>query len=98
MNIHNLFSIDFSSLNVSFEDSDIDLSDVESRATASPAAAALQGYSITDGTGEKAFYDAKIKTAQFYFAKLLPRTTTHVQRISTGVEPYMTMDVDQFAF
>ena len=53
---------------------------------------------LADGTGEKAFYDAKIKTAQFYFAKLLPRTTTHVQRISTGVEPYMTMDVDQFAF
>lgn len=53
---------------------------------------------IANGTGEKAFYDAKIKTAQFYFAKLLPRTTTHVQRIGTGVEPYMTMDVDQFAF
>ena len=53
---------------------------------------------IAEGTSEKAFYDAKIKTAQFYFAKLLPRTTTHVQRISTGVEPYMTMDVDQFAF
>mgnify|MGYP000554284285 CR=1 FL=1 len=53
---------------------------------------------IADGTGEKAFYDAKVKTAQFYFAKLLPRTTTHVQRISTGVEPYMSMDVDQFAF
>ncbi|MCD1278175.1 MULTISPECIES: acyl-CoA dehydrogenase C-terminal domain-containing protein [Psychrobacter] len=53
---------------------------------------------IKDGSGEKAFYDAKIKTAQFYFAKLLPRTTTHVQRISTGVEPYMSMDVDQFAF
>ena len=53
---------------------------------------------IVDGSSEKAFYNAKIKTAQFYFAKLLPRTTTHVQRISTGVEPYMTMDVDQFAF
>ncbi|GAF54253.1 LOW QUALITY PROTEIN: acyl-CoA dehydrogenase [Psychrobacter sp. JCM 18900] len=53
---------------------------------------------IANGTGEKAFYDAKVKTAQFYFAKLLPRTTTHVQRISTGVEPYMSMDVDQFAF
>ena len=53
---------------------------------------------IADGTGEKAFYDAKVKTAQFYFTKLLPRTTTYVQRISTGVEPYMSMDVDQFAF
>ena len=53
---------------------------------------------IANGTSEQAFYDAKVKTAQFYFAKLLPRTTTHVQRIATGVEPYMTMNVDQFAF
>lgn len=53
---------------------------------------------IANGSSEQAFYDAKVKTAQFYFAKLLPRTTTHVQRISTGVEPYMSMDVDQFAF
>ncbi|MGB2784918.1 acyl-CoA dehydrogenase C-terminal domain-containing protein [Psychrobacter sp.] len=53
---------------------------------------------LVNGTSEQAFYDAKVKTAQFYFAKLLPRTTTHVQRISTGVEPYMSMDVDQFAF
>ena len=53
---------------------------------------------LANGTSEQAFYDAKVKTAQFYFAKLLPRTTTHVQRIATGVEPYMSMDVDQFAF
>ena len=53
---------------------------------------------IANGNSEQAFYDAKVKTAQFYFAKLLPRTTTHVQRIATGVEPYMTMNVDQFAF
>ena len=53
---------------------------------------------LANGTSEQGFYDAKVKTAQFYFAKLLPRTTTHVQRIATGVEPYMTMDVDQFAF
>ncbi len=53
---------------------------------------------IKNGNSEKAFYDAKVKTAQFYFAKILPRTTTHVQRISTGVEPFMTMDVEQFEF
>lgn len=53
---------------------------------------------IANGSSEQAFYDAKLKTAQFYFAKLLPRTTTHVQRIGTGVEPYMSMDVDQFTF
>ncbi len=53
---------------------------------------------IANGSSENAFYDAKVKTAQFYFAKLLPRTTTHVQRIATGVEPYMSMNVNQFAF
>ena len=53
---------------------------------------------IANGSSEQAFYDAKVKTAQFYFAKLLPRTSTHVQRIATGVEPYMSMNVEQFAF
>ncbi|WP_201536501.1 acyl-CoA dehydrogenase C-terminal domain-containing protein [Psychrobacter ciconiae] len=53
---------------------------------------------IDNGSEEAAFYDAKIKTAQFYFAKLLPRSTTYVQRIATGVEPFMSMDVEQFAF
>ncbi|WP_367104436.1 acyl-CoA dehydrogenase C-terminal domain-containing protein [uncultured Psychrobacter sp.] len=53
---------------------------------------------ISNGNSEKAFYDAKVKTAQFYFAKLLPRTATHAQRINTGVEPYMTMNIEQFAF
>lgn len=53
---------------------------------------------IANGASEKEFYDAKIKTAQFYFAKLLPRTSTHLQRIGTGVEPYMSMDIEQFVF
>ena len=53
---------------------------------------------IANGSSEQAFYDAKVKTAQFYFAKLLPRTSTLVQRIATGVEPYISMNVEQFAF
>lgn len=53
---------------------------------------------IANGNSEKAFYDAKVKTAQFFFTKLLPRTSTYAQRISTGTEPYMSMDVEQFAF
>ncbi len=53
---------------------------------------------IANGNSEHAFYDAKLKTARFYFTKLLPRTATYAQRISTGVEPYMSMDVEQFAF
>ena len=53
---------------------------------------------IANGNSEKAFYDAKVKTAQFYFAKLLPRTSTYAQRIHTGTEPFMSMDVEQFSF
>ncbi len=49
-------------------------------------------------TTERDFYDAKLKTAQFYFAKLLPRTETYIKRIDSGVEPYMSMKVEQFAF
>lgn len=49
-------------------------------------------------TSEPKFYQAKIKTAQFYFAKLLPRTLTYVKRIESGLEPFMAMDVDEFVF
>lgn len=60
--------------------------------------AAVSKKALASDTTEKDFYDAKIKTAQFYFAKLLPRTRTYVARIDTGTEPYMSMRVDQFAF
>lgn len=53
---------------------------------------------LSNDTQEADFYDAKIKTAQFYFAKLLPRTLTYVKRIESGAEPFMTMKVEQFAF
>lgn len=59
---------------------------------------AVAQQALANGTTETGFYDAKIKTAQFYFSKLLPRTRTYVARIDTGAEPYMSMDVDQFAF
>lgn len=59
---------------------------------------AVSHQALANGTTETGFYDAKIKTAQFYFSKLLPRTRTYVARIDTGAEPYMSMDVDQFAF
>ena len=59
---------------------------------------AVSQQALANGTTETSFYDAKIKTAQFYFSKLLPRTRTYVARIDTGAEPYMSMNVDQFAF
>lgn len=48
--------------------------------------------------GEYGFYDAKVKTAEFYFAKLMPRHLVHVARINTGFDSLMAMDTEQFAF
>lgn len=59
---------------------------------------AVSKQALAEGTTETEFYDAKIKTAQFYFSKLVPRTSTYLARIDTGAEPYMSMNVDQFAF
>lgn len=53
---------------------------------------------LAGDTTERAFYDAKIKTAQFYYAKLLPRTATHAQIIENGLDTLMSMDEDQFSF
>jgi len=53
---------------------------------------------LEQGTKEEAFYRAKIQTAEFYFAKILPRTTSLLETISTGADPLMNMDEDQFIF
>ncbi len=53
---------------------------------------------LAGDTTERAFYEAKVKTAQFYFKKILPRTHSHVAVIDNGLDSLMTMDVDQFAF
>lgn len=44
------------------------------------------------------FYTAKIKTAQFYFAKLLPRVHGHLAVMNSGGESLMALDVDEFVF
>ncbi len=51
---------------------------------------------LAAGTAEKAFYEAKIKTARFYFARLLPRTRTHFAAIHSGVDNLLAMEVEQF--
>jgi hypothetical protein len=47
---------------------------------------------------EADFYDAKVKTARFYFKRLLPRTASHKLAIEGGLECLMDMKVEQFAF
>ena len=63
------------------------------------AASARVAYKrLEQGTKEEAFYRAKIRTAEFYFAKILPRTTTLLETMSAGPEPLMKMDENEFMF
>ncbi len=48
------------------------------------------------GGADDSFYDAKVKTARFYFQRLLPRTRGLVASIKSGADSLMAMEVDQF--
>ena len=49
------------------------------------------------GSETKEFYEAKIKTAEFYFEKLLPRASGHSESMLTPSE-LMALDLDSFNF
>ena len=59
------------------------------------AQAALLASEKSD-TGEAEFYQAKLKTARFYFQRLLPRTRTLVATIKSGADNLLAMDESQF--
>jgi len=44
------------------------------------------------------FYAAKIKTAQFFFARILPRTSTHFANIQAGGESLFLLEPEEFKF
>jgi hypothetical protein len=43
------------------------------------------------GSGDP-FYTAKLHTARFYFAKLLPETATLIRTARAGLQPLMAME------
>ena len=47
---------------------------------------------------DKAFYEAKIKTARFYFQRMLPRAQGHAACVDNGADAMMAHDVDEFEF
>lgn len=49
-----------------------------------------------DDDGEAEFYQAKVKTARFYYQRLLPRTRTLVATIKSGADNLLAMDESQF--
>ena len=60
--------------------------------------AATAQHALNHGSNDTAFYQAKIRTAQFYFDKLLPRVNAHIAVIDTGAASLMQLDADAFAF
>ena len=53
---------------------------------------------LDQGTTEQKFYQAKLKTAQFFYDKLLNRTQQHAASIKTGAESVMALDAEDFVF
>ncbi|WP_207477982.1 acyl-CoA dehydrogenase C-terminal domain-containing protein [Arenibaculum pallidiluteum] len=51
---------------------------------------------LAAGTGEAGFYETKVKTARFYFAKLLPETEALFRTIVAGAKPLMALEADAF--
>lgn len=59
-------------------------------------AAVVAQQAIDNGTGETAFYQAKLATAQFYFERLLPRTETLAKTMLSGAGNLTALDEDAF--
>jgi len=48
------------------------------------------------GEGDKKFYEAKIKTARFFFARMLPEADWHFKAIMAGKDSLMELEEDEF--
>jgi len=51
---------------------------------------------LASSTAESGFYRAKLAVAEFYFARLLPRTGTLVKAIESGASNLMSLASDEF--
>ncbi|SDT87415.1 hypothetical protein SAMN05216296_0120 [Pseudomonas pohangensis] len=52
---------------------------------------------LAAGTDEEAFYKAKLQTARFYYARILPRTRMHAEAMLSGAGNLMEMAEEDFA-
>jgi hypothetical protein len=60
--------------------------------------AAVAHEKLEGGSDDKAFYEAKIHTAHFYFDRLLPRALMHKESMLSGAGNLMEMEEALFAF
>ena len=51
---------------------------------------------LAEGTGDRRFLEAKLKTARFYFGRLLPEAATLLAAIQAGSAPIMAFADDEF--
>lgn len=51
---------------------------------------------LKDGSGDKEFLEAKIKTARFFFARMLPESEARFRMVSAGAESLMEMTAAEF--
>ena len=61
-------------------------------------AAARAQDALESGSGEAAFYQAKLHSADFYLRRVLPRASAHREALLGGAQCLMVMDEDSFAF
>lgn len=61
-------------------------------------AAARAQDALDAGTGEAAFYQAKLHSAQFYLRRVLPRASGHREALLGGADCVMAMPEQSFAF
>ncbi|SFD66725.1 hypothetical protein SAMN05216577_13294 [Pseudomonas citronellolis] len=59
--------------------------------------ALVAGQKLEEGAAEAGFYQAKLATADFYFARLLPRAAAHLAAVEAGGETLMRLSAEQFA-
>ncbi len=60
------------------------------------AEAAVEGLKKGDTTGQKAFYETKIKTARFFMERMMPETNSLFAKIMSGAKPLMDFDISEF--
>ena len=51
---------------------------------------------LEEGTEEKAYYEGKIKTARFYYKRLLPKANSHKELMLSGAKNLMDLKIDEF--
>ncbi|MCO4759528.1 MAG: acyl-CoA dehydrogenase, partial [Oceanospirillaceae bacterium] len=53
---------------------------------------------LAESDSDKAFYEAKLTTARFYFQRILPRTRGLVATMVSGADNLMSLDDEHFQF